>query len=86
MPFLLLTGICCRKLSSILLHSYAKSCRKINDKKAEDILTNKDQLILVYCRSGRRNKLAANSLTTMGYTNVKEFGGIIDWPYDIVTK
>ena len=54
--------------------------------KAEKILTDKDQLILVYCRSGRRSKLAADSLATMGYTNIKEFGGIIDWPYDVVTK
>ena len=54
--------------------------------KAEDILTNKDQLILVYCRSGRRSKLAADSLVTLGYTNIKEFGGIIDWPYEVVTK
>ena len=54
--------------------------------KAEEILTDKDQLILVYCRSGRRSKLAADSLVTMGYTNIKEFGGIIDWPYDVVTK
>ena len=54
--------------------------------KAEKILIDKDQLILVYCRSGRRSKLAADSLVTMGYTNIKEFGGIIDWPYDIVTK
>ena len=54
--------------------------------KAEKILIDKDQLILVYCRSGRRSKLAAESLVTMGYTNIKEFGGIIDWPYDVVTK
>ena len=54
--------------------------------KSEKILTDKDQLILVYCRSGRRSKLAADSLVTMGYTNIKEFGGIIDWPYDIITK
>ena len=54
--------------------------------KAEKILTDKDQLMLVYCRSGRRSKLAADSLVTMGYTNIKEFGGIIDWPYDVVTK
>ena len=54
--------------------------------KAEEILTDKNQLILVYCRSGRRSKLAADSLATMGYTNIKEFGGIIDWPYDVVTK
>ena len=51
--------------------------------KAEDILTEKDQLILVYCRSGRRSKLAAADLVKLGYTNVKEFGGIIDWPYEV---
>ena len=52
--------------------------------KAESILKDKDQLILVYCRSGRRSKLAASDLVTLGYTNVKEFGGIIDWPYETV--
>ena len=52
--------------------------------KAEEILLQKDQLILVYCRSGRRSKIAAEALVNLGYTNVKEFGGIIDWPYDIV--
>ena len=52
--------------------------------KAESILTDKEQLILVYCRSGRRSKSAANELSTLGYTNVKEFGGIIDWPYEVV--
>ena len=51
--------------------------------KAEDILTDKDQLILVYCRSGRRSKLAAADLVKLGYTNVKEFGGIIYWPYEV---
>ncbi len=50
--------------------------------KAEDLLTDKDQLILVYCRSGRRSKLAAEDLVKLGYTNIKEFGGIIDWPYE----
>ena len=50
--------------------------------KAESVLTDKDQLILVYCRSGRRSKLAAQDLADLGYTNVKEFGGIIDWPYE----
>ena len=50
--------------------------------KAEDLLTDKDQLILVYCRSGRRSKLAAEALVELGYTNIKEFGGIIDWPYE----
>ena len=52
--------------------------------KAESVLTDKDQLILVYCRSGRRSKLAAQALAELGYTNIKEFGGIIDWPYDVV--
>ena len=52
--------------------------------KAEEILTDKDQLILVYCRSGRRSKLAAEDLVTLGYTNIKEFGGIIDWKYEVV--
>ena len=54
--------------------------------KAESVLTNKEQLILVYCRSGRRSKIAANELVTMGYSNIKEFGGIIDWPYDVVKE
>ena len=52
--------------------------------KAESVLKDKDQLILVYCRSGRRSKLAAEELVSLGYTNVKEFGGIIDWPYETV--
>ena len=52
--------------------------------KAEGALNDKSQLILVYCRSGRRSKLAAEELVKLGYTNVKEFGGIIDWPYETV--
>ena len=50
--------------------------------KAESVLTDKNQLILVYCRSGRRSKIAAEALAELGYTNIKEFGGIIDWPYE----
>ena len=53
------------------------------DQLAETKLTDKDQLILVYCRSGRRSKIAAESLVKLGYTNIKEFGGIIDWPYEV---
>ena len=52
--------------------------------KAESVLKDKNQLILVYCRSGRRSKLAASELVKLGYTNIKEFGGIIDWPYETV--
>jgi len=53
--------------------------------KAESVLKDKGQLILVYCRSGRRSKNAASELVTLGYTNVKEFGGIIDWTYGTVS-
>ena len=51
--------------------------------KAEELLPDKDQLILVYCRSGRRSKIAAEILAQLGYTNIREFGGIIDWPYEV---
>ena len=53
------------------------------EEKAEQLLPDKNQMILVYCRSGRRSKLAAESLVKLGYTNIKEFGGIIDWPYEV---
>ena len=54
------------------------------ENKAEEMLPDKDKLILVYCRSGRRSKIAAEALSKLGYTNVKEFGGIIDWKYEVV--
>ena len=53
--------------------------------RAEAELPDKDALILVYCRSGRRSKIASEELVKLGYTNVKEFGGIIDWPYGTTT-
>ena len=53
------------------------------EEKAEQLLPDKNQMILVYCRSGRRSKLAAESLVKLGYTNIKEFGGILDWPYEV---
>ena len=53
--------------------------------RAEKELPDKNQLILVYCRSGRRSKIAAEELVKLGYTNVKEFGGIIDWEYETVS-
>ena len=56
---------------------------EVISEQAEDKLKDKNQLILVYCRSGRRSKEAAQKLCELGYTNVKEFGGIIDWPYQI---
>ena len=53
----------------------------------EDIpeLPDKDQLILVYCRSGNRSKQASEKLVALGYTNIVEFGGIIDWPGETIT-
>ena len=47
-------------------------------------LTNKVKLILIYCRSGNRSKQAAAKLEKLGYTNLIEFGGIIDWKGEIV--
>lgn len=54
---------------------------EISDR-ALEILTDQDAVILVYCRSGRRSKQAAKALLELGYQNVYDFGGIIDWPYD----
>ena len=48
-------------------------------------LPDKDQLILVYCRSGNRSKQASEKLVALGYTNIIEFGGINDWPGEVVT-
>ena len=44
---------------------------------------NKDDVVLVYCRSGNRSKKAAAALSALGYTNIYEFGGILTWPYGI---
>ena len=49
-------------------------------------LPDQDQLILIYCRSGNRSKQAAEKLARLGYTNIMEFGGINDWPGEIVTE
>ena len=49
-------------------------------------LPDKDQLILVYCRSGRRSKDASQKLADLGYTNLHEFGGIIDWDGEVVKE
>ena len=50
---------------------------------APTLLPDKGATILVYCRSGRRSKIAAQTLADLGYTDVREFGGIIDWKYDV---
>lgn len=49
-------------------------------------LPDKNQLILVYCRSGRRSKEAAEKLVKLGYKNIVEFGGILDWQGEITTE
>ena len=49
-------------------------------------LPDKEQLIMVYCRSGRRSKEAAEKLVKLGYTNIVEFGGILDWTGEIEGK
>ena len=51
--------------------------------RATDELPDKDQVILVYCRSGNRSKQASEVLAELGYTNIKEFGGIHTWPYEV---
>jgi rhodanese-related sulfurtransferase len=53
---------------------------------AEVTLTDKAATILVYCRSGRRSALAAKDLVDLGYTNVYDFGGILDWEYEVVAE
>ena len=49
-------------------------------------LPDKAQLIMVYCRSGRRSKEASEKLVKLGYTNIVEFGGILDWTGEVVTE
>ena len=51
-----------------------------------DVLKDKDQILLIYCRSGNRSKQASSKLAMMGYTNIYEFGGINTWPGEIVTE
>lgn len=47
-------------------------------------IESKDQVVLIYCRSGNRSGQAARYLVEQGYTAIYDFGGIIDWPYEIV--
>ena len=54
------------------------------ESQAENILKDKNQTILVYCRSGRRSAMACDVLDSRGYTDVYDFGGIIDWPFEKV--
>ncbi len=69
------------------LHIPGAICVPNEDIGTDDIpqLPDKEQLILVYCRSGNRSKQASEKLAAIGYSNVYEFGGIIDWPGETVS-
>lgn len=54
------------------------------EEKIEKVISNKDAIILVYCKSGVRAELASQKLINLGYTNVYDFGGIDTWPYGLV--
>ena len=80
------------------IHQYAIMCSpttaqfaaiealKNGDESVSEILTDKDQLLLVYCRSGNRSKKASEKLAKLGYSNIYEFGGISDFPGEIVNQ
>ena len=55
----------------------------ITDDTAAAVIDELDTVVLVYCRSGNRSKTASQALVDLGYTNIYEFGGINDWPYDV---
>ncbi len=57
---------------------------EIDEQSASQVIPDKDTVVLVYCRSGRRSVSASQKLSQLGYSNIYEFGGIIDWSYDIV--
>jgi len=65
---------------AVLLPDYEVAAR------AETVLPDRNAVILVYCRSGRRSELAARALVDQGYSGVYDFGGIVDWPYDTVKE
>lgn len=55
------------------------------EKLASEVLPDTNALIYIYCRSGRRSQAAAAALVDMGYTNVYDIGGIIDWEYETIS-
>lgn len=65
-----------------LINSYNIPLSRLEDINNENI--SKDAKIIIYCRSGNRSKTAQSRLMEMGYTNVLDMGGILDWPYDVV--
>ena len=65
---------------AILIPDYELKARAATE------LPDKHAVILVYCRSGRRSAEAANVMVGLGYTNVYDFGGIIDWPFETINN
>ena len=59
---------------------------ELDDVRAAEVIPNLTTPVLVYCRSGRRSRDAAEKLLALGYENVYDFGGINDWPYETVTQ
>lgn len=53
------------------------------EENATNVLPDKEQVVLVYCRSGNRSRQASEVLSQKGYSNIYEFGGIMTWPYEI---
>ena len=68
--------------SGHLINSYNIPLSRLDDIENENI--SKDSKIIIYCRSGNRSKTAQEILNSMGYTNVYDMGGIVNWPYDVV--
>lgn len=68
--------------SGHLINSYNIPLSRLDDIENENI--SKDSKIIIYCRSGNRSKTAQERLNSMGYTNVYDMGGIVNWPYDVV--
>jgi rhodanese-related sulfurtransferase len=68
--------------SGHLINSYNIPLSRLDDIENENI--SKDSKIIIYCRSGNRSKTAQERLNSMGYTNVYDMGGIVNWPFDVV--
>ena len=68
--------------SGHILNAVLLPVGSINEQTAAEVIPTKDSIVLVYCRSGNRSKMASHALVLLGYTNVYEFGGINTWPYE----
>ena len=68
--------------SGHILNAVLLPVGSINEETAAEVIPEKDSIVLVYCRSGNRSKMASHALVQLGYTNVYEFGGINTWPYE----